>query len=1436
MRKLPPVSVISAAKAVSVCEPDLVFRFLDIAGHEYICEVSVPPFATVRDLLWALLQLQQRISESAAGQFCNLEDISSDFVAAEHTGHADILSRKMQGEKSTILSGQQGAMTQTEKQRDLTAFAAVLDEAQLWVCNSGASSWKILSQQLSLRAAGIYCGARVRVQIAKLSIDDNVSNKNIAQDMSLKVAEQKHGEYSRNAFVQQIDNPQLRLHISTQKQPLTTVESLLADTKIRNLHGLADKNYSFGADISPRFPLYSLFAPVILAVVMFMTVKSPFMLMFVFLTPLMMFANLADRRRQLRSGTSTSARLEWEEAMLGTVLEIKQQRYNFLELEHQFLPVTFQEILFNEKIDNSVWQNMQALLWRYSGEFYLLGFQDFWKLGSALVVCVKPQTLETAINGVLAQLMLNYAPDEISFSLTAAVPLRIRQALRLTAYSKQAELAEAVAHIDKKQYLIKIVVAAKGTDIQALCTGEFAKHNQSVHTTIVFYTGASAELDIAERKIPVVTQVAGLSSARFLDICSYLAALQPASITNAETTWKTVNDLPENFNEHHVLERWLQAKPLISCLGLNFTLDLEKHGPHFLVGGTTGSGKSELLQSLLLSLAINHPPQQVRFVLIDYKGGASFGKIALLPHVEGLVTDLSVAGVQRFLAQLIAEIKRREKLLSLSASLSIQEHNKKLHAQQLAQLLVVVDELAALLTELPEGEKVLADIAQRGRSLGIFLILATQRPAGVISDKIRANIETKIALRVANPAESKDIIGEAAAATISKQDVGYCYIKTGADVRLAKVQSVNKKPKDLKELQISAYALANAEPQVMTTNDLSSVSAEPAVITVTVAIKDYALKNISTKVCDITDCGGYTHTRVICDNVTCSRQNLHIQSQTALEQTLFAIQNIFKQNIPAAEVRKSGHELVNTKPVNNIETLNAESESLKALETLPVKIWQAELPEIYQATSKYIALTETPDSFEQQALTACDLPRVTVIIGSTQTGKTTALAAIAASFQTQNLESVEEQQERAARDRLQEQLNFDCSKLIYYFDTHSYRQRFVILQSLKQALVAYERGQRCLLLFDNAKMLSDAILSGDKKLSVLLQEVLQAEHIHLVYAVGGANELATELFRSAGEVILLGKNQHSVALSGFDRNLLRALREDIPGRAIMRSAKVIAQFRQPQNHKELLASFIVGAAGHKQENYKQITLTPAWAYNLETGQQLVQAIVGNIILVVAPQQQKLGELIRLTLAAIECATTEVVSFKYGEHKCSFTGFGIVAADTLIAAAEAQNIQTEQVKNSVTLLDITSKNILEDRKHDSKIMSLNTLAANKQRKIRVHQAETRSSCLVVPNLASVPSQKAADLTANLQILAQTGTKIVLGMVRGQQIPWELKQLCLSPDAVLEFGANRNDILHQQVAGYIDRFAILTANQAYFYAAGSCQIIEMLKKYQESCHEY
>ena len=245
------------------------------------------------------------------------------------------------------------------------------------------------------------------------------------------------------------------------------------------------------------------------------------------------------------------------------------------------------------------------------------------------------------------------------------------------------------------------------------------------------------------------------------------------------------------------------------------SLDLVSDGPHALVAGTTGSGKSELLRTMVASLALVNRPDELVLVLVDYKGGSAFAEAAALPHVVGVITDLDSHLADRALTSLTAELKRRERILARAGVSDLPAYQRLHDAPPLPRLVLVIDEFRALAEELPDFLDGLVRIATLGRSLGVHLVLATQRPGGVVSADVRANVNLRIALRVRDSTDSYDVIESPAAAHLPEGMPGRALIRTGADdPREVQVARTSTAPID--------HSLGSASISVVDVHDLWS--------------------------------------------------------------------------------------------------------------------------------------------------------------------------------------------------------------------------------------------------------------------------------------------------------------------------------------------------------------------------------------------------------------------------------------------------------------------------------------------------------------------------------------------------------------------------------------------------------------------------------------
>ena len=249
-----------------------------------------------------------------------------------------------------------------------------------------------------------------------------------------------------------------------------------------------------------------------------------------------------------------------------------------------------------------------------------------------------------------------------------------------------------------------------------------------------------------------------------------------------------------------IKSRWASGRPEesmavpvgVSASGEPFFFDINEKvgGPHGVVGGTTGSGKSEMVQSWILSMAVNFPPDEVSFVLIDFKGTGLILPLKNLPHIAGTISDLDDS-IGRNLIALENELIRRKALFDRHGVSNITEYLTLLHRggakEKLPYLFIVIDEFAEFKKRFPEFMQAIDGIFATGRTLGVYMILLTQHPSSAVDEKITANTRFRWCLKVANSADSRDMLHNTDAAKITNP--GRAYIQIGEDEVYELIQS-----------------------------------------------------------------------------------------------------------------------------------------------------------------------------------------------------------------------------------------------------------------------------------------------------------------------------------------------------------------------------------------------------------------------------------------------------------------------------------------------------------------------------------------------------------------------------------------------------------------------------------------------------------------------
>lgn len=305
--------------------------------------------------------------------------------------------------------------------------------------------------------------------------------------------------------------------------------------------------------------------------------------------------------------------------------------------------------------------------------------------------------------------------------------------------------------------------------------GELINSNDGVNKKLFEYrpiSDSNAE-KTAFKLAPVYTEEISLESSLVKNITLFeLLNINNVNRINLKKRWS------DNSTENSL------AAPLgINAKGKIVYLDLHEkhHGPHGLVAGTTGSGKSELLQSYILSMATLYHPHEVSFMIIDFKGGGMVNQFKDLPHLIGSITNIDGKEIDRSLKSIKAELKKRQRCFAEANVNHIDAYIRKTKLGEVNEiiphLIVIVDEFAELKAEQPEFMKELISAARIGRSLGVHLILATQKPAGQVNEQIWSNSKFKLCLKVQNKEDSNEVLKSPLAAEI--KEPGRAYLQVG---------------------------------------------------------------------------------------------------------------------------------------------------------------------------------------------------------------------------------------------------------------------------------------------------------------------------------------------------------------------------------------------------------------------------------------------------------------------------------------------------------------------------------------------------------------------------------------------------------------------------------------------------------------------------------
>jgi len=309
-------------------------------------------------------------------------------------------------------------------------------------------------------------------------------------------------------------------------------------------------------------------------------------------------------------------------------------------------------------------------------------------------------------------------------------------------------------------------------------TGPSSNRIQGIAETLDFIHADN----LSHKLIPIATRSIGSDSR----IPSRINLLQTYDVSGLDEF-----EIPKRWNQIPNKDGLLPFPILVGNNTRDHPLSIHlaenKDGPHGLVAGTTGSGKSELLQTLVSSLALEHHPYFLNFLLVDFKGGSAFREFADLPHTVGMISNLDRASALRALEAIKAENIRRQEFLVRKGFKDILRYHEEIFKlkhipenwEPLPHLFIIIDEFAELAKEMQTFMSTLMSLLRVGRALGLHLILATQRPTGVITDEMRSNLNFRICLRVQSGDDSKDILRRPDAAMLPKDIPGRAIFQVG---------------------------------------------------------------------------------------------------------------------------------------------------------------------------------------------------------------------------------------------------------------------------------------------------------------------------------------------------------------------------------------------------------------------------------------------------------------------------------------------------------------------------------------------------------------------------------------------------------------------------------------------------------------------------------
>ncbi|MDH6424434.1 S-DNA-T family DNA segregation ATPase FtsK/SpoIIIE [Aurantimicrobium minutum] len=505
-----------------------------------------------------------------------------------------------------------------------------------------------------------------------------------------------------------------------------------------------------------RFPIFALIAPLVTSVVLFLVTGSAFTLLFALLGPVMAVAQYFDGKFHAKREALKQAEREDEE-------EISQSQQKQLEaLAHR------EEMLRRNPPSSAYAEPGNRMRPPWAAGAQSVGDERVVRLGvdrtkglpvllditSGIAVRGTDVEAKSVTRAMAFQLAWNWGSHEITrvgIELSAEPELVALPSPTKSFPVEVSHIAEMDAIPVGLRYLLKVEQgrATLLDTVDAMAT--------PIEMSVDLLTRAEANLILPK----LVAETTPETKER-----QTIPQCVEAVLNTTGMSQSTRESLVVNVGRQ-------QSYPLL--------LDLVTAGPHAVVTGMTGSGKTEFLKSWLVALAASYSPDELSFLIIDFKGGAGFSQLTALAHVVGMVTDLDHSEAHRAMTSLHSEIRYRERVLAQCGAGDIASLGEGV---QIGRLIVVVDEYRAVLEAFPELQSVFVDLAARGRSLGIHLILSSQRVGGAIGDALMANCALRVGFRVSQKQDSQALLGDDAAFVLPHIPGRAVIVGTGLEQRL----------------------------------------------------------------------------------------------------------------------------------------------------------------------------------------------------------------------------------------------------------------------------------------------------------------------------------------------------------------------------------------------------------------------------------------------------------------------------------------------------------------------------------------------------------------------------------------------------------------------------------------------------------------------------